>query len=158
MYVIYYYRFQLVPEGSDMPYREKTAWLSLFAMIVTFGPYFVHVAMDSRPPKPLPDLHELSYYAAIIIVELLILGIGHLVLRLRSPGEARTPLDERDEVIKRRSLGSAYYVLIFGMIQVGCIMPFTFKGWSLVHASIFMIVVAEIIRLSVIVVSYRRQA
>lgn len=141
-----------------MPYREKTAWLSLFAMIVTFGPYFVHVAMDSRPPRPLPDLHEISYYAAITIAELIILGVGHLVLRLKSPDEARTPLDERDQAIKRLSVSSAYYVLIFGMIQVGCIMPFTLKGWSLVHASIFMIVAAELTRLFVVVISYRRQA
>jgi hypothetical protein len=141
-----------------MPYREKTAWLSLCAMIVTFGPYFVYVAMDSRPPRPLPDLHELAYYAAITIAELLILGIGHLVLRLKWPEEARTPLDERDDAIKLRSISSAYYVLIFGMIYAGCIMPFTFKGWSLVHASIFMIVCAEITRLCVIVISYRRQA
>ena len=141
-----------------MPYREKTAWLSLFAMIATFGPYFVYVAMDKRPPNPLPDLHELSYYAAITIAELIILGVGHLVLRFKSPDEARTPLDERDEAIKRRSLSSAYYVLIFGMIQVGCIMPFMSKGWTLVHAAIFMIVLAEIIRLSVTLISYRRQA
>jgi hypothetical protein len=153
-----YYPSNLIREDQEMPYREKTAWLSLFAMIVTFGPYFIYVARDSRPPRPLPDLHELSYYAAITIAELIILGIGHLILRLKSPQEARIPLDERDEAIKRRSLASAYYVLIFGMIQVGCIMPFMFKGWSLVHAAIFMIVVAEIIRLSVTVVSYRRQA
>jgi hypothetical protein len=141
-----------------MPYREKTAWLSLFAMIVTFGPYFVYVAMDHRLPRPLPDLHELTYYAFITIAELLILGIGHLVLRLKSPEEARTPPDERDQEIKRRSLSSAYYVMIFGMIQVGCIMPFMNKGWTLVHASIFMIVAAEVTRLSVTVISYRRQA
>ena len=141
-----------------MPYREKTAWLTLFAMTVTFGPYFVYVAMDSRPPRPLPDLHELSYYAAITIAELIILGIGHLVLRFKSPDEARIPPDERDEIIKHRSLSSAYYVLIFGMILVGCIMPFTNKGWTLVHASIFMIVAAEITRLSVTLISYRRQA
>ncbi len=140
-----------------MPYREKTAWLSLFAMIVTFGPYFIHVALDSRP-RPLPDLHELGYYAAITIAELLILGVGHLILRSKSPEEARMPLDERDQAIKRISVSSAYYVLIFGMIQVGCIMPFTNKGWTLVHASIFMIVLAELVRLSVVVTRYRRQA
>lgn len=141
-----------------MPYREKTAWLSLFAMIVTFGPYFIHVALDSRPPRPLPDLHEIVYYAAITIAELIILGLGHLIFQIKSPDEARTPLDERDQAIKRLSVSSAYYVLIFGMIQVGCIMPFVARGWSLVHASIFMIVAAELTRLSVIVISYRRQA
>jgi len=40
----------------------------------------------------------------------------------------RTPLDERDEVITRRSVSWAYYVLVGGMILVGCVMPFESSG------------------------------
>ncbi len=31
-----------------MPYREKTAWLSLLAMVVAFGPYFLIAAAHSH--------------------------------------------------------------------------------------------------------------
>src|SRR5262245_48129279 len=140
-----------------MPYREKTAWLSLIAMAVTFGPYFVVTAVRSLPPD-VPNLHQLALFGATTIVQLIILGAGHLYLRQESPQEARTPLDERDRAIMIRSISTAYYVLIAGMIVVGCMMPFTSRGWDIVNAAILMIVAAEVVHYSVVVVSYRRQA
>jgi len=141
-----------------MPYREKTAWLSLLAMVVTFGPYFTTIAMRSLPSEPMPNLRQLGLLAATATVQMLILGVGHLYLRRGSVEEARMPLDERDQAITRRSVSSAYYVLIAGMILVGCVMPFQSSGWSIVNAALFMIIAAEMVHYGVVVVSYRRQA
>jgi hypothetical protein len=141
-----------------MPYREKTAWLSLLAMAITFGPYFTMTAMHFLPSEPMPSLRQLGLFAVTAIVEMLILGIGHLYLRRRSTQEARMPLDERDQAIMRRSVSSAYYVLIVGMILVGCVMPFNSNGWSIINATLFMIVAAEVVHYGVVVFSYRRQA
>jgi hypothetical protein len=139
-----------------MPYREKIAWLSLIAMGVTFGPYFAIVASLHR--EPLPDLRQLGQLAVAAIAQMLILGLGRLYIRYRSPDEARTPPDERDRAIASRSISSAYYVLIAGMILVGCVMPFNLSGWTIINAALFMIVAAEVVHYGVIVVSYRRQA
>ena len=139
-----------------MPYREKTAWLSLIAMGVAFGPYFTIVAWLHS--EPLPDLRQLGLFAVAAIVQMLILGIGRLYLGRRSSEEARTPADERDRAIMRRSISSAYYLLIVGMILVGCVMPFNSSGWTIVNASLFMIVAAEAVHYGVVVFSYRRQA
>jgi hypothetical protein len=141
-----------------MPYREKTAWLSLFAMLVTFGPYFTLVATRYFPSAPLPNLRQLAWYAVTALVQLLILGVGHLYLRRASAQDARMPLDERDQAIQRRSVSTAYYVLIVGMILVGCVMPFNSSGWSIVNAALFMIIAAEVVHYGVVVFSYRRQA
>lgn len=141
-----------------MPYREKTAWLSLLAMLLTFGPYFALTATHILPTEPMPNLRLLGWFALTAIVQMLILGIGHLYLRRSSAQEARLPLDERDQAIMRRSVSSAYYVLIAGMILVGCVMPFSSSGWSIINAALFMIVAAEIVHYGVVVVSYRRQA
>lgn len=140
-----------------MPYKEKIAWLSLIAMAVTFGPYFTAAAL-SPPGDALPNFRQLGLYAAATIVQIIILGAGHLYLRLKSPEDARAPADERDRTITQRSTTSAYNLLIAGMILVGCIMPFLSTGWAIVNAAIFMIVVAEVVRHSLVVVSYRRQA
>ncbi|MGA9474176.1 MAG: hypothetical protein WBV36_17045 [Terriglobales bacterium] len=141
-----------------MPYREKTAWLSLLAMAITFGPYFTMTAMHLLPSEPMPNLRQLALFAATAIVEMVILGVGHLYLRRRSTEEARMPLDERDQTIMRRSVSSAYYVLIAGMILVGCVMPFNSNGWSIINAALFMIVAAEVVHYGVVVFSYRSQA
>ncbi len=141
-----------------MPYREKTAWLSLLAMVVTFGPYFTMIATGSLPGEPMPNLRQLGWFAVTAIVQMLILGVGHLYLRRGPAQEARMPLDERDQAIMRRSVSSAYYVLIAGMILVGCVMPFRSSGWSIINAALFMIIVAEVVHYGVVVFCYRRQA
>jgi hypothetical protein len=141
-----------------MPYREKTAWLALLAMAVTFGPYFTMVAMRSNATEPMPNLHQLFLFGVTAIVQMLVLGVGHLYLRRGSAEEARLPLDERDQAIMRRSVSYAYYVLIAGMILVGCVMPFNSSGWSIVNAALFMIIAAEVVHYGVVVASYRRQA
>jgi hypothetical protein len=141
-----------------MPYREKLAWLALIAMVVAYGPYFALVGRGPGSWEPLPRLHPLSFFALVSIVRVLILGAGYLYLRLGTPREERLPLDERDRTIEHRSINSAYYVLMTGMILVGCFMPFSATGWTIVNAAIFWIVAAEIVHYGVVVASYRVQA
>jgi len=141
-----------------MSYREKIAWLSLMAMAVAYGPYFLLAARGPGSWEPLPQLHPLGLFALVSIVRMLILGAGYLYLRFGSPREERLPLDERDRAIEHRSISAAYYVLIAGMILVGCLMPFSSTGWTIVNAAIFWIVAAEIVHYGVVVASYRVQA
>jgi hypothetical protein len=141
-----------------MSYREKIAWLSLIAMAVAYGPYFTSAAKGPSTWEPLPHLHPLGLFALASIARMLILGAGYLYLRLGSAREERPPLDERDRAIKHRSLSAAYYVLIIGMILVGCFMPFSSTGWTIVNAAIFWIVAAEVVHYSIVVASYRMQA
>lgn len=139
-----------------MTYREKTAWLSLIAMALTFGPYFA-IASQRHVPGTLPDLPQLRLFAMTVIVQIILQIIGHIVLSARSPLDAKAPADERDRAITRRSISSAYYVLIVGMILVGCVMPFKSSGWEIINAALLMIVVAEVVHYGVVVFSYRRQ-
>jgi hypothetical protein len=141
-----------------MSYREKIAWLSLAAMAVAYGPYFVLATRVPLPWEPFPHLHPLGLFAVVSIVRMLILGAGYLYLRLGSPREERSPRDERDRAIEQRSLSAAYYVLIAGMILVGCFMPFGSTGWAIANAAIFWIVAAEVVHYGVVVASYRVQA
>lgn len=140
-----------------MPYREKTAWLSLAAMTVTFGPYFAIVAAQRFGEAGLPNLRLLGLFAAAAIGQMLVLGAGRLYLRRTSLDDARTPPDERDSAIIRRSMSAAYYVLIAGIIVVGCVMPFSFSGWAIINAALATIVVAEVVHYGVVVFSYRHQ-
>lgn len=141
-----------------MPYREKIAWLSLAAMAVTFGPYFVEASLDPFRGAPAPNLPQMGLFAVTTLTQAAILLLGRLYLRSRSPDDARIPPDERDLAIERRSIYAAYFMLLAGMIIVGCIMPFTATGWKLVNAAVFMIVAAEVVHYGVVAFSYRKQA
>ena len=141
-----------------MSYREKIAWLSLAGMAVAYGPYFALTGKDPLPWEPFPHLHPLALFALVSIVRMVILGAGYLYLRFGSPRAERPPRDERDRAIEQRSISVAYYVLIAGMILVGCFMPFGSTGWAIANAAIFWIVAAEVVHYGVVVASYRVQA
>ncbi len=140
-----------------MSYREKIAWLSLIAMALAYGPYFTLAMRGPVRWEPLPHLHPLGLFAMASIGRMLILGAGYLYLRL-SPGQERLPMDERDRAIEHRSISAAYYVLIAGMILVGCFMPFSSTGWTIVNAAVFWIVAAEVVHYGIVVTSHRAQA
>ena len=141
-----------------MPYREKSNLLALAAMLVAYVPYFAIVAATPVETAPMPNLPLLGLFAAVSILRMFVLGAGYLWFRVRTPDDVREKADERDRDIERKSMAVAYYVLIFGMILVACIMPFTHAGWSIVNAGLFAIVLAEVIRCIVAAWSYRRSA
>ncbi len=140
-----------------MPYREKTAWLSLLAMLVVFIPYFTWAEMHP-PAQEIPNLSQMGIYASASLSWMVILGIGHLFLRFKTPDEAKLPMDERDLAIAHTARKYAYGVLIAGMIVVGCVMPFTDTGWKIANTAIFMIILAECVFEVNVVRLYRKQS
>ena len=140
-----------------MPYREKTAWLSLLAILVTFGPYFAIVGAGMIPEAALPNLRQLGLFAVTTIVQMLIIAGGTIYLGRATPDEARMPPDERDRAIMYRARNYSYYVLISGTILVGCVMPFVAGGWKIVNATVLMIVLAELVHYSLVITAYRKQ-
>ncbi len=140
-----------------MAYREKVAWLSLLAMGLSFGPYFAWTAI-SPPGNEVPNLPLMATYAVTAIGYGLLLGMGHLVLRMRSGREARLPADERDLAIERRSSQVAYYVLMGLTLYVGGYKPFVSQGWDIVNDAIAAVVIAEVVRCFTGVIGYRRSA
>jgi hypothetical protein len=139
-----------------MPYRERTAWLSLIAMAVTFGPYVVYVSGLPTLDAPLPNFPMMKLFALAMGGQAILIVIGQIVLRLRHREDARARPDERDRAIDRRSIRAAYYVMIVGMIMVGIIMPFERHGWAIVNAAALAITVAESVRCIIAIISYRR--
>jgi hypothetical protein len=84
--------------------------------------------------------------------------LGRWYLRRRSPLDARTPPDERDRAIDRRSVATAYYVLITGVIIVGVVMPFNASGWDIINAALFAVTLAEVVHYACVVTNYRLQS
>ena len=152
---ILYIMSNITNTSNTMPYREKTAWLSLIAMAITIGPYLIWMSI-APPTKPLPDLPTMSLFATAVVAQVLLIGGGHLWLRMRSPEDASAPPDERDRDVSLRSVSIAYYVLIVGMILVGCVMPFNSSGWGLINTAVAVIVLAEVVHYGVVIWGYRR--
>jgi hypothetical protein len=160
MYNIFNMKVDITNTSAEPPrqmaYREKAAWLSLGALAVAFVPYFTIVAMRSQTETRL--IPQLELYTIAVAVQLTILGAGYWILRRQSPSDAAMPPDERDIAVANRSTTVAYYVLMTGTVVVGCIMPFTDRGFAIVNAAFFAIVLSQFVRYSLAAASYRRLA
>ena len=139
-----------------MAYREKMAWIELVGMVVAYGAYFIAVGMVDPAPGRDAALTYCALFGAATIARLLILGIGWLVLRAKMGAEARARPDERDRAIARRSGTVAYYVLLSLMLWVGVVKPLLASGWEVANSALAAIIIAEITRQAVAVISYRR--
>lgn len=89
-----------------MSFREKTAWITIVAIVVVSLMYWFHVGNPFKPSGGIWVLHSL---AASLIVYLLIELIGWAVLRWRHPRDAREPRDERERLIDLKAIRFAYY-------------------------------------------------
>ncbi|ENZ83761.1 MULTISPECIES: hypothetical protein [Caulobacter] len=134
-----------------MAWREKQAWLALSVMVVAYGVYFALVAGERRSM-----LAMLLLFGGVAIAQAVVMIVGSIVLAARAGKEAQARADERDRAIDRRSARIAYFVLLIGMIMVGVVMPFSEQGWRISNAALLALVVAEVVRYGVVVVSYRR--
>ncbi len=134
-----------------MAWREKTAWITLVAMVLTYGAYFTLIS-----GAPVSTLIMLELFGAVTVFQVIAVVISTAVLAALSSDEARAKPDERDRAVARRGASIAYFVLIVGVIVVGVVMPFRDTGWRLTNAALFAPVLAETVRYLTVVVSYRR--
>lgn len=130
--------------------RERYAWIWLAALVGVFGVYFTGITVGHQAWLEQTFLQRLGWLA----IALGSLGVVAFVAWLvtRDP----SGLDERDRSIELRASAVAYYVLMAGMIVVGCMMPFRAAPWELVHAALLAIAVAEVVHYGLIVRWYRR--
>lgn len=141
-----------------MAYREKIAWLTLVSMAIAYTLYFSlllsWISPDSVEGPPV--LQGLMLFGAITLVQAVVVAIGSAVLSIRARARGESKPDERDRAIERRGATAGYYVLLAGMILVGVIMPFSDPRWKITNAALLAIVVAETVRLVLVILGYRR--
>jgi hypothetical protein len=138
-----------------MPFREKTTWLTLATMVVAYGIYFSLIAASARHGAP-PLVEIVWTFGAVTICQVAVVIAGTILLAVTATKDARARADERDRAIARRAASVGYYVLLVGMILVGVVMPFSYAAWEIINSSLAAIVLAEVVRNAIILLSYRR--
>jgi hypothetical protein len=137
-----------------MPFREKTAWISMVSMLAIYGYYFWSVMHDIRPVGGLHFGGLLQTVIALVVVQV-VLTIAAAVV---TPKEARAPCDEREKLIQMKAARFAYAGLATG-IAVACLFgafdpPVVFNANSL----LFILVTSELARTACQIIHYRRGA
>ena len=134
-----------------MPFREKSAWVTLTAILLVFALFVLHAPRLSHP-RP-ADFHTLlACIAAFVVIE----SIAFLVLRLRYPEDARTPIDEREQLINLKATRLASRFFVIGSILAVMTIHLGASGPVLGYLIVLAFVVAEIVKYVARISYYRR--
>ncbi|KAF1726992.1 hypothetical protein [Pseudoxanthomonas japonensis] len=136
--------------------KERFAWVWLTALVVVFALYFTYVSVNADAVAAM----HMGQRIGLLAIALGSLGVIALLTavfgRHREEDGTPTLIDERDRRIDSRASVYAYYVLMAGIIVVGCVMPFTTGGWTIVHATLLAIAAAELVHAGLVIHGYRR--
>jgi hypothetical protein len=141
---------------SNMSFREKSAWISfvliLVLAVIYFGEMgahmFLHVGHPSTFLFPILVL-------AVIGLEIILL----FALRMRDPSDARTPRDEREQLIALKARSVAYPILAFCAFSSIATMHISGSNkFDMAQAILLAVIVGELSRLGAQIVYFRRGA
>lgn len=139
-----------------MSFREKRAWVTMLALIFVLLLFWLHIS-PTRMLAPPPDVWVLHVLGLMIATFVTIEIIAQIIMRIRSPRDAKTPKDEREQLIELKSRAIAWYVFvilslsgIFVTLHAGA----NEIGLGFVVLSSF--VVAEIVNYAMRILYYRR--
>jgi len=137
-----------------MPFREKTAWISLVSISGIYAVYFWSVYHAKHGGGGFQFGGLLGTVIALVVVQA---GLT-MAVAILSPREAKAPADEREKLIDLMATKTAYAGLATG-IACACFFggfkpPIIFDS----NALLFILVVAEILRSGCQIIQYRRGA
>jgi hypothetical protein len=139
-----------------MSFREKRAWVTLIALIGVLIMFFLHIPPQRMlaPPQSLWVLHVLLLMiATYVTIEL----VAYVVFRMRSPRDARTPKDEREQLIELKCRTIAWYVFV--ILSFGGIFMTLHMGANEIGIAFIVLlsyVIAEIVNQAFRIRYYRR--
>ena len=139
-----------------MSFREKRAWVTLVTLIVVLILFFLHIS-PRRMLAPPQDLWVLHVLMLMIATFLTIEIVAYIIMRIRSPRDARTPKDERDQLIELKSTAVAYYA--FAILSLSSIFVTLHTGANTVGIGFVVLlsfVVSEIVNYAMRIYYYRR--
>ncbi|HTQ99844.1 MAG TPA: hypothetical protein VMH83_07635 [Candidatus Acidoferrum sp.] len=138
-----------------MSFREKTAWVTLCAIVIVTLMYWFHIGSLFEPHSPGRVAHSLG---ASLVAFLLIELVAYFVLRLRNPEDAGEPKDERERLIDLKAMRIAYYVFVVcALLGIFVALHVVNAGAGAVATTVMLAyMAAEVVRHSARIVFYRR--
>ena len=141
-----------------MSFREKSAWIS-FICILIFGTLYGWHAVDvewlhARNGNSVA--YVFGTMAALVVLEIAL----HVAIAVQSPRDARTPKDEREQLIDLRASRVAFYVLFIGTLAslgLGMHLPGA-NRFLMAQLLMSAIITTLLVRFGVQIVLYRRDA
>lgn len=148
--------FSLTSElEMSLTFREKSLWFLLVSLAAVFSAYFFTAL--SAPSEQVNASH-ISTFFGMLLVLVIIQVIGHIVLAVASRRElaASVQSDERDALIRLKSMRLGSYVLAIGIFISLCLAVVVPGNFVFVHVLLAFWVFAQAIEIASQLVLYRR--
>jgi hypothetical protein len=141
-----------------MSFREKSAWITLFSVLVCFGAYFAEVFARFGVDRHFGALGSI-HLLLLSTVALVALQVGlNLAAAWTTPKDGRGPADEREITIQRRSHTLGYHVLM--VLALGLFAPALFghRGIEMANFALLAVVISALTVAVAQIVMFRRGA
>lgn len=132
-----------------MPFREKSAWISVLSMSGIYGLYFwsaIHTV---------PDSFHFGRFVETVVALVIVQIVLTIAAAVFNPRDAQAPRDEREKLIDLRATRVAYAGLASGVLLAAILGGFAPPVVFNPNALLFILVTAEILRGAGQIVQYR---
>jgi hypothetical protein len=103
----------MVSSDMDFSFREKSAAVSLAAVLGTYGYYFYFVFLGAGPTSP---EEMLTWMVGLVVVLVIVEVVFHIVVAALNPREANAAEDERERLIVLKAYRVGYFLMSAGML------------------------------------------
>jgi len=137
-----------------MSFREKSVWISFLVMLGLFGVWMWNLVRSLAGQAARPDVIRLSIglLGFAVVVEIVL----RVALRIRSPREARTPRDEREQLIELHATRIAFRVLVAAALLTIGSAHLGVRMGDLMQAMMLSVILALLVKFASEVVLFRR--
>ena len=126
-----------------MSFRDKSALVSIAALLVASAVYVVLLVLDADG-RALATLDYQPYMIGFVVVLALVSIVGQVALAITTPREAAAAADERERLIAWRSSSLSGYVLAVAAFVAICLAMAEVPWFWIANAVLALWVVAEI--------------
>jgi hypothetical protein len=140
-----------------MSFREKSAWITLIALVFVSALWATHVPWSGAftlAPDPSPvSLHALALATISFVV---IVVVAHVIVAIRAPREASARADERERLIGLRATRLGAYVYATLSLSSIFLIHFGANAIGVAYFVLASFVIAEIVSYAARIVYHRR--
>ncbi len=138
-----------------MPFREKSAWISLVTTLAVYAYYFWRV-MDARAQGQAECAELFGLLVGCIVILIVWQVILHIIAAIWSPRDALARQDEREKLITLKATHIAFYVVVTGVLIAACGLMIGADGFIMANLLLFALVVGEIAKYASQIVYFRK--
>lgn len=146
--------YDIPPSEPVMPFREKSAWISLLATTGVWGTYFWILWPDLQDRSLSPS--AVGLFIGGVVVLTIVQIILAIALAVTSGKAANAPMDEREQLIDLKGARAGFYALNGAVFCVSALWMLKVSPLFMANGILAAMVVGEMVRSGWIIIAYRR--